>query len=169
MLLQRLDPVEKEKSYLWRTDGMPMPRRTLSHALHEPRANVSRLEFRTVQAGHTPMITRESTQHLWQRWTLLLLWRRWTLVLAPRVFVGTALILLGAVAGLAAGQSMAKRAAHQTGACIALNMAAALGYLDAEQQRQVRHALVTAINPHVDLFSGSRPRLRDVCSESVDG
>jgi hypothetical protein len=84
------------------------------------------------------MIPRETAQHLWWRWTL---------ILAPRVLIGAALVLLGAVAGLAAGQSMARRTAHQTGACIALNMAAALGYLDAEQQRQVRHALATAINP----------------------
>jgi 2-methylcitrate dehydratase PrpD len=83
---------------------------------------------------------------------------------APRIFTGVALVLAGAVAGLAAGQAMATRSAHQTGACIALNMAAALGYLDAEQQRRVRHALATAINPDVDLFLGSRPSLRERCT-----
>jgi hypothetical protein len=62
---------------------------------------------------------------------------------------------------------MAKRSAHRTGACIALNMAGALGYLDADQQRRVRHALATAINPDADLFLGGRPSLREVCdSES---
>jgi hypothetical protein len=106
------------------------------------------------------MITRASAHHLWQRRTL---------VLGPRLLIGVALVLVGGVAGLAAGQSMARRAAHQTGACIALNMAAALGYLDPEQQRQVRHALVTAINPDVDLFSGSRPRLQETCREGIDG
>jgi hypothetical protein len=73
------------------------------------------------------------------------------------------------VAGLALGQTMATRSAHQAGACIALNMAAALGYLDAEQQRQVLHALVTAINPDVDLFSGSRPRLQETCKAGPGG
>jgi 2-methylcitrate dehydratase PrpD len=77
--------------------------------------------------------------------------------------VGAALVLAGGVAGLATGQSMANRAAHRTGACIALNMAAALGYLDAEQQRRLRHALTTAVNPHVDLFSGKRPSLEEAC------
>ena len=64
---------------------------------------------------------------------------------------------------------MATRSAHRTGACIALNMAAALGYLDARQQRQVRHALVTAINPDSDLFTGGRPSLREACNAGADG
>jgi hypothetical protein len=89
--------------------------------------------------------------------------------LAPRVLVGTALVLLGAVAGLAAGQTMAARSAHRTGACAALNMAAALGYLDGEQQRRVRHALATAVNPDVDLFAGGTPSLRDPCNMGRSG
>ena len=88
---------------------------------------------------------------------------RWARVLAPRALIGAALLLAGGVAGLAAGQSMANRAAHRTGACIALNMAAALGYLDAEQQRRLRHALSTALNPDVDLFAGGRPSLKEAC------
>jgi hypothetical protein len=95
--------------------------------------------------------------------------RRRARTLVPRVLTGVALALAGAVAGLAVGQSMAARAAHQTGACIALNMAAALGYLDAEQQRHVRHALLTAINPDVDLFSGGRPRLQEPCRAGAEG
>jgi hypothetical protein len=83
---------------------------------------------------------------------------------APRAFVGAALLLAGGVAGLAAGHSMASRAAHRKGACIALNMAEALGYLDAEQQRRVRHVLSTALNPEVDLFSSGRPSLKEACS-----
>jgi hypothetical protein len=83
---------------------------------------------------------------------------------AHRVLIGAALLLAGAVAGLAAGQAMAQRAAHRAGACSALNMAAALGYIDAAQQRQVRHALATALNPDVDLFLGGRPSLREACA-----
>jgi hypothetical protein len=52
---------------------------------------------------------------------------------------------------------------------IALHVAAALGYFDAEQQRRVRHALATAINPDVALFSGNRPSLREACSAGADG
>lgn len=88
---------------------------------------------------------------------------RWGRTVAPRVLVGTALVLAAGVAGLAAGNSMANRSAHRTGACIALSMAGALGYLDADQQRKVRHALATAINPDADLFLGGRPSLREVC------
>jgi hypothetical protein len=64
---------------------------------------------------------------------------------------------------------MANRAAHRTGACIALNMAAALGYLDADQQRRLRHALSTALNPDVELFSGGRPSLQEACGATAGG
>jgi hypothetical protein len=97
------------------------------------------------------------------------LWQGSGRILPIRAATGIALVLSGAVAGLAAGQSMAARSAHRTGACIALNMAAALGYLDAQQQRQVRHALVTAINPDADLFTGGRPNLREACGAGADG
>jgi hypothetical protein len=83
--------------------------------------------------------------------------------LAPRALIGLALLLAGGVAGLAAGQSMANRATHRAGACSALNMAAALGFLDADQQRRVRHALSTALNPDADLFSAGRPHLQEAC------
>ncbi len=93
----------------------------------------------------------------------------WPRTLVPRILSGAAFVLAGAVAGLAAGQTMATRSAHQTGACAALNMAAALGYLDGEQQRRVRHALATAINPDVDLFLGNRTSLRETCNAGADG
>lgn len=80
--------------------------------------------------------------------------------LTARLVAAVALLLVGA----AAGQRMATRAAHQTGACIALQMAGALGYLDAEQRRRVRNALVTAINPDADLFAGLRPSAPEACS-----
>jgi hypothetical protein len=88
---------------------------------------------------------------------------------AARVLAGAALLALGAVAGAAAGQRMAARTAHQAGACAALNMAAALGYLDGEQQRRVRNALVTAINPDADLFAGLRPNAPTACAADADG
>jgi hypothetical protein len=90
-------------------------------------------------------------------------------MLAPRALVGAALVLAGGVAGLAAGQSMANRAAYRTGACSALNMAAALGYLDAEQQRRLRRALSTALNPDVDLFSAGRSSLQETCGAGAGG
>jgi hypothetical protein len=88
---------------------------------------------------------------------------------AHRALIGAALLLAGAVAGLAAGQAMAQRAAHRAGACSALNMAAALGYLDAAQQRRVRYALATALNPDVDLFLSGRPSLREACAAGANG
>lgn len=88
--------------------------------------------------------------------------------LASRALAGAALLLAGAVAGFAAGQAVANRAAHRTGACAALNMAATLGYLDAEQQRRVRHALSTAVNPEADLFTGSRPSVHEPCGAGAN-
>jgi hypothetical protein len=85
-----------------------------------------------------------------------------------RVLAGVALLLLGAAAGAAAGQRIATQAAHRTGACSALRMAAALGYLDVEQQRRVRNALVTAINPDADLFAGFRPSAPEACGAGGD-
>jgi hypothetical protein len=83
--------------------------------------------------------------------------------LAFPLIVGVPLLLAGGVAGLAAGQTMANRAAHRAGACSALNMAAALGYLDADQQRRLRHALGTALNADADLFTAGRRELREPC------
>jgi hypothetical protein len=76
------------------------------------------------------------------------------------------LLLAGGAAGLAAGRSMANRAAYRAGACNALNMAAALGYLDDDQQRRLRHALSTALNPDAELFSAGRLHLQETCGES---
>ncbi|MBO0765101.1 MAG: hypothetical protein J2P50_11000 [Hyphomicrobiaceae bacterium] len=89
--------------------------------------------------------------------------------IAPRALAGVALLLVGAAGGTVAGQAMVRRSAHQAGACMALNMAAALGYLDADQQRKVRHALATAINPDVDLFVGTRPSLQETCKAGTGG
>ena len=73
------------------------------------------------------------------------------------------------------GRSPARRPANasprrlRTGpARSALRMAAALGYLDVEQQRRVRNALVTAINPDADLFAGFRPSAPEACSAGAD-
>jgi hypothetical protein len=94
-------------------------------------------------------------------------WAR--MLVAPRALMGAALLLAGGVAGLAAGQSMANRASHRAGACNAIDMAAALGSLDAEQQRRLRHALSTALNPDVDLFAGGRPSLQEACGAAAGG
>ena len=72
-------------------------------------------------------------------------------------------VAVGALGGWIIGGSMTSRAAHQKGACAALHMAAAYGYLDERQQRVVMRALATAINPDVDFFPGGYRALRDAC------
>jgi len=84
-------------------------------------------------------------------------WRAHGLLLA------TAFLALGVLAGLAAGRLTANAAAHRDGACNALQMAAALGYLDDRQQRVVMRTLATAVNPDVDLFPGGHRATRQAC------
>ena len=72
-------------------------------------------------------------------------------------------LAIGALAGTVAAGSMAARSPHQDGACIALRMAAAYGYLDDRQQRVVMRALATATNPEAHLFPGGYPAMRQAC------
>ncbi|NJO34828.1 MAG: hypothetical protein HC869_18610 [Rhodospirillales bacterium] len=59
---------------------------------------------------------------------------------------------------------MADRTAPRKGACAALHMAAAHGYLDERQQRVVMRALVTVINPDVESFPGGYRAMREACT-----
>lgn len=72
-------------------------------------------------------------------------------------------VAAGAIGGSIAGASMAGRSAHQKGACAALHMAAAHGYMDERQQRVVMRTLATTINPDVEFFPGGYRALRDIC------
>ena len=72
----------------------------------------------------------------------------------------------GAIAGSLAAPSTPVHPAQQ-GACAALQMAAAHGYLDERQQRVVMRALTTALNPHADLFPGGYGALRQTCTASI--
>ena len=82
----------------------------------------------------------------------------------PRGFVlAASCIALGALGGLIVGGSMTSRAAHQKGACAALHMAAAYGYLDERQQRVVMRSVATALNPDVDSFPGGYRAMREAC------
>jgi 2-methylcitrate dehydratase PrpD len=138
-----------------------MPRSRMSYRLYRREGKLAGLTFRIADPRPmslaTPPVVRPATP------------KGLGSAAAPRALAGVALVLAGAVGGMVAGQAIAGRSAHQTGACMALNMAAALGYLDAEQQRQVRHALVTAINPDADLLSGARPSLQETCSAALGG
>ena len=152
--------------------ALPGIRTSDGHAamMHKASRTAAALSWRSLaeRMGGARRDHRGSPQQRHRHWDRQ--WaQRWAQRLAPRALIGVALVLAGGVAGLAAGQSMAGRAAHRTGACIALNMAAALGYLDAEQQRRVRHALSTALNPEVDLFTGGRPSLKEGCGAAAGG
>lgn len=82
----------------------------------------------------------------------------------PRgVFLAMTFLALGAFGGVVAGRVTANAAGHREGACIALNMAAALGYLDDRQRHAVMRILATAVNPDVDLFPGGRRAIAQAC------
>jgi hypothetical protein len=86
--------------------------------------------------------------------------------LVAALVLGVASFAAGAVAGSRITQPSSIQPAHQ-GACAALHMAAAHGYLDERQQRVVMHALGTAINPQADLFPGGYRALRVACTEAA--
>jgi len=73
-------------------------------------------------------------------------------------------LALGALAGAIAGMSLSGGVAQHKGACAALHMAAARGYLDERQQRVVMRTLTTAINPDVELFPGGYRAMREACA-----
>jgi hypothetical protein len=70
---------------------------------------------------------------------------------------------LGGLAGLAAARVTANAPGHPEGACIALNMAATLGYLDDRQRRAVMRTLATAVNPDAALFPGGHRGIVRAC------
>jgi hypothetical protein len=84
-------------------------------------------------------------------------WLRALLLMVP-------CLAAGAIGGLIVGASMTDGTAHRKGACVALHMAAAHGYVDERQQRVVMRALVTAINPDVESFSGGYRAMREACA-----
>jgi hypothetical protein len=92
-----------------------------------------------------------------------LLWRIVPAGKARETLLATTFLALGALAGLISGRMTANTDGHREGACIALRMAAALGYLDDRQQRLVMHNLTTALNPDVDLFPGGRRAIAQAC------
>jgi hypothetical protein len=79
------------------------------------------------------------------------------------VLLAMTILALGAFAGLAAGRVTANVAGHPEGACIALNMAATLGYLDDRQRRAVMRTLATAVNPDAELFHGGHRGIAQAC------
>ena len=87
-------------------------------------------------------------------------------LLAAAVALAAISFAAGAIAGSRAAQPSSVQPVRQ-GACAALHMAAAHGYLDERQQRVVMHALATALNPQADLFSGGYRALREACSAAV--
>jgi hypothetical protein len=74
------------------------------------------------------------------------------------------IVALGAFGGTLVGTLIASQSAHRRGACAALHMAAAHGFLDNRQQRVVMRALATAGNPDVEFFPGGFRAMQRACS-----
>jgi hypothetical protein len=77
--------------------------------------------------------------------------------------VAAACLVAGAFAGSVTASSVTGRTAHQEGACIALRMAAAYGYLDERQRRVVMRTLTTVANPDAELFPGGYRGMLRTC------
>jgi hypothetical protein len=74
-----------------------------------------------------------------------------------------------ALAGLLAGTLLARpiigRTAHAEGACIAMDMATAYGFLDETKRKIVTRALTQANNPYAGSFPGGYRALTSTCSD----
>jgi hypothetical protein len=82
---------------------------------------------------------------------------------ARAVLLAMMIFALGALSGLVGARVTANAAGPREGACIALSMAATLGYLDDRQRRAVMRTLATAVNPDADLFPGGHRGLVQAC------
>ncbi len=87
---------------------------------------------------------------------------------ARAICLGLVCLGVGVLAGSVAAGSIAGRSPHQDGACMALRMAAAYGYLDERQQRVVMRALATATNTEAHLFPGGYRGIRQACGLVAD-
>jgi hypothetical protein len=76
-----------------------------------------------------------------------------------------AALLIGMLTGALLARPALENAAHRDGACIALDMAMAHGYLDATTRKVVTRALTRDINPYANRFPGGHRPLTDACAE----
>jgi hypothetical protein len=98
-----------------------------------------------------------------QRAILLL---RQTLVLAG---IGSTTFMLGYGAGKLLDDPHAAALAHASGACIALEMAAAHGAIDEVERRMTLRALTSALNPHFERFPGQVSEISTECGKLTKG
>jgi hypothetical protein len=73
--------------------------------------------------------------------------------------------MIGLVAGGLLVRPFVGAATHMDGACIAMDMAVAHGYLDVTQRKIVTRALTQDINPYVDRFPGGYRALTVACAD----
>ena len=98
-----------------------------------------------------------------QRALLLL---RQALVLAG---IGSTTFVLGYGAGNLLQDPRTAALAHASGACIALEMAAAHGAIDEMERRMTLRALASALNPHFERFPEQTAEITNVCNRHTKG
>ena len=86
-----------------------------------------------------------------------------------RVTFGLCLLVIGGLAGNAIGRQAASHRAHQSGACIALEMTAAHGAIDDVQYRRIIFALTSVNNPYSDSLTVSNRQLLQHCRDIRSG
>jgi hypothetical protein len=77
----------------------------------------------------------------------------------------TAAASIGLVAGLLLARPGGGIATHSQGACIAMDVATAYGFLDETKRRIVTRALTQANNPYAARFPRRYRSLADICAE----
>jgi hypothetical protein len=76
---------------------------------------------------------------------------------------------LGYGAGKLLHDPRAVALAHASGACIALEMAAAYGAIDELERRMTLHALASALNPHFERFPEQAREITSACAKLTKG
>lgn len=85
------------------------------------------------------------------------------------VTISCAAFVLGYGAGKLVHDPRTAALAHASGACIALEMAAAHGVIDEVQRRMTLRALVSVLNPHFERFPEQATEITGTCDRLTKG
>jgi hypothetical protein len=81
------------------------------------------------------------------------------------MLITSAAALAGLLAGIILARPTSGTASHAEGACIAMDMATAYGFLDETKRKIVTRALTQANNPYAGRFPDGYRELNATCSD----
>jgi hypothetical protein len=91
------------------------------------------------------------------------------LFVATLLGVGVFAFVVGFAAGKVLHDPQEAARSHSSGACIALEMAAAHGAIDELERRMTLRALASALNPHFERFPDRATEITSICDRLTKG